>query len=90
MCHLCISHTSVHLPGGTVQQGYKCDGSLRASISVKVTYTHTLWGRLRLSIHWACYWYGKLGQSNPILLTRLEKSNVLRALDFGLRVLLES
>ena len=29
-CHLRINHTTVHLPGGTVQQGYKCDGSLRA------------------------------------------------------------
>ena len=30
MSHLRISHTAAHLPGGTVQQGYKCDGSLRA------------------------------------------------------------
>ena len=26
---------------------------------IGVTYTHVLWGGLRVSIHWACYLYGK-------------------------------
>ena len=30
MSHLRISHTAAHLPGGTVQKGCKCGGSLRA------------------------------------------------------------
>ena len=31
--HLRISHTSAHLPGGLVQQGCMCGGSLRAFLN---------------------------------------------------------
>ena len=50
---------------------------------VKVTYTHVLWGRLTLSIHWACYWYGKLGhlsKSNPV--NEVGKNQRLRTVGF--------
>ena len=32
-CHLRINHTSAHLPGGAVQQGCKCGGSLRVLLT---------------------------------------------------------
>ena len=49
----------------------------------KVTYTHVLWGRLTLSIHWACYWYGRLGhlsKSNPV--NEVGKNQRLRTVGF--------
>ena len=93
-----INGTSAHLPGGLVQQGCKCHGSLR------VVKTGHIFGQRNI---YACalgsphrFHFGHaIGMANltnratrekiPILLKWLERSNAVRQLDRKKRALLE-
>ena len=58
-----ISGTAAHLPGGLVQQGCKCHGSLRVvsnwSHFWSAQHIRMCFGEPSQVPLWACYWYGK-------------------------------
>ena len=61
-----INGTAAHLPGGLVQQGCKCHGSLRVvsnwSHFWSAQHIRMCFGEPSQVPLWACYWYGKPGQ----------------------------
>ena len=62
-----VNGTTAHLPGGLVQQGCKCHGSLRVVKSwshfSSAQHIRMCFGESSQVPLWACYWHGKPGKS---------------------------